>query len=331
MSQPLSEFDIIHHYFHRAGLAADPARQPHVALSIGDDCALLRVPENRYLALSMDILNEGVHFPAAAPADLVASRALAVNLSDLAAMGAEPLGFTLGLTLPQAESKWLALFSEGLLQMAQRYHCPLLGGDITRGPLAITIQVHGLVDPEKSLLRSGAREGDLVLVTGTLGDAVTGLKLVQGELDEAGLNAEERSSLVDAYYRPEPRLAAGTMLSNHASAAIDISDGLLADLGHIARASGLRIELQPQALPISALNIRLLGEEQARSAALSGGDDYELAFTLAPASLDIVILEAKKLGVLVTEVGKVLRGSGVACDDGTEESGAGHNGGYRHF
>ncbi|NBS27119.1 MAG: thiamine-phosphate kinase, partial [Gammaproteobacteria bacterium] len=167
----VSEFDLIKDYFNRPGLVPTPEQSERIPLGIGDDCALLELPPEKLLAVSMDTLVADVHFPAKADSELIAQRALAVNLSDLAAMGAEPLAFTLALTLPKAESTWLEGFSRGLQDIIQRYQCPLIGGDITKGPLSITIQVHGLVDKSRALTRNGASIGDLVFVSGELGAA----------------------------------------------------------------------------------------------------------------------------------------------------------------
>jgi thiamine-monophosphate kinase len=307
----LGEFDIIARYFNREGLAAAPTHAG-VSLGIGDDCALIRVAPTDELALSIDVLVEGVHFPHGAPADEVARRALAVNLSDLAAMGATPLGFTLGLTLPSADESWLAAFSEGLLDSSRKYGCPLLGGNLTRGPLQIAIQVHGTVPSGCAILRSGARPGDLVYVSGRFGAAGLALRWLLGDLQA---DAPLRESLKRAYYRPEPRLGLGRALVGRASAAQDVSDGLLADLGHLLRASGVGAQVHAEKIPVAPELSALLPPAEALELALSAGDDYELVFTLPP----LCATEVKELagagGVHLSCIGEVVAGAGLQLVD----------------
>lgn len=325
----LQEFDLIDRFFRQPGLAADVGSG--VVLGIGDDCALLELPPGEQLAVTMDLLVADVHFPAQGnPAD-IACKALAVNLSDLAAMGAQPLGFTLGLSLPEAEEAWLTGFSAGLRELAQRYCCPLLGGDLTRGPLSIAIQAHGRVPAGQALRRGGACPGDLVCVSGSTGLAGLALREVLGYLEAEPLEAGDRELLRAAYYRPQPRLALGLGLRGLASAAIDVSDGLLADLGHIARASGVALDLKAAALPLAEPLRRIAGAEQALALALTAGDDYELAFCLPPSQLPALRALSARLGLPCTVIGEVLTGEGVRClgEDGRPLRLA--QTGFRHF
>jgi thiamine-monophosphate kinase len=326
---PLTEFDIITRYFDRAGLRADPNAHRNITLGIGDDCALLTVPRGKQLALSMDVLVEGVHFPKAADPARIAYRALAVNLSDLAAMGAEPLCFTLGLTLPKAEEAWLEKFSDGLLECAQQYRCPLAGGNLAKGPLQIAIQVQGLVPGGAALLRSGAKAGHDIYVSGATGRAGLTLEYWQGKC--AGVTDAQREELFAAYYRPEPRLALGVALRGIASAAQDVSDGLLADLAHIARSSKVRMNIEIAAIPLAGVLTALRTSTDVFRLALTAGDDYELVFTAPAGKKKAVAAAAKKAGVRVTRIGKVEKGEGVTVLDLSgsplEFTGAG----YDHF
>jgi thiamine-monophosphate kinase len=324
-----AEFDIITRHFCQAGLAADPARQRRVALGIGDDCALIKVPRGQQLALSMDVLVEGLHFPAGAPSELVAWRALAVNLSDLAAMGAEPHCFTLGLTLPGADEVWLEAFARGLRDSAQLHGCPLVGGNLARGPLQIAIQVQGLVPPGKALLRSGARAGHDVYVSGEPGRAGLALELLLGRLD--GLEAEQEQELLDAYYKPQPRLALGQGLRGLASAAQDVSDGLLIDLSRLAAASKVRIEVDIAAMPLAGVLTRNRDSSEVFRLAMTAGDDYELVFTAAPGRRRAVEQAAARAGVRISRIGRVLKGEGVEVRDLSGRALAFDVSGFDHF
>lgn len=305
----LTEADIIARYFRQPGLAVDPALNPAFVLGIGDDCALLQVPPGQQLAMSMDVLVEGVHFPFAVDPTLIAQRALAVNLSDLAAMGATPLCFMLGLTLPEATEQWLEPFVRGLRMGVERYQCLLAGGNLTRGPLQICIQVQGLVPAGKALLRSGARPGDEVWVSGSPGLAALALDMLQGRLNSV-VTPDDRQLLRQAYWQPEPRLALGQALRPVASSAQDVSDGVLADLAHIATASKVRIEVQEVLLPF-APQLTILAPERATQLLLGGGDDYELVFTAPVAAHAAVEAAARNSGTRVTRIGQVLEGAGV--------------------
>jgi thiamine-monophosphate kinase len=326
----LTELDIISRYFQQPGLRADPKLHKNVPLGIGDDCALLNVPRGKQMAVSMDVLVEGVHFPKDADPARIAYRALAVNLSDLAAMGAEPLCFTLGLTMPNAEEQWLEAFSTGLRECALQYACPLAGGNLTRGPLQIAIQVHGLVPVGKALLRSGAKAGHDVYVSGVTGRAGLTLDYWQGK---CGVVTDvQRDELLMAYYRPEPRVALGQALRGIASAAQDVSDGLLADLAHIARNSKVQITVDIAAIPLAGVLMTLCEDStDVFRLALTAGDDYELVFTAPAGKKKAVAAAALKLGVQVTRIGKVAKGDGVQVLDLSGTPMAFTGTGYQHF
>jgi len=312
----LSEFELIARYFDSQDFALPEAEG--VLLGIGDDAAILRLPPGEDLAVSIDTLVAGVHFPAASSPEQIGHRALAVNLSDLAAMGARPLWFTLALTLPEADETWLAGFSRGLAALARRHHVALVGGDTTRGPLSITIQVHGCVPPGLALRRDGARAGDDVWVSGHPGTAALGLRqlLAGGARDEAAR----------VFAAPAPRVALGLALRGLASAAIDVSDGLLADAGHIAARSGVAIALERERLPFSPQLESLADRDDACALALGGGDDYELCFTAPPRHGAAIAGAAADLGLACTRIGRVLAGQGATCAGFVPRTG-----GYQHF
>ncbi len=324
-----TEFDLISRYFNQPGLAADPARHESVELGIGDDCALLSIPHDQQLAVSMDVLVESVHFPVGADAALLAERALAVNLSDLAAMGARPIGFTLGLTLPRVDERWLQSFSLGLKESALRYRCPLLGGDTTRGPLQIAIQVHGTVPTGTALTRSGAQVGDDVYVSGLLGRAGLALSVLQNTLPAA--TAEQRAELLSAYYQPQPRLTLGSALRGIASAAQDVSDGVLADLGHIANRSNVALQLDAAAIPVAPVVSALRDPATALELALTAGDDYELVFTAPPDERAAVLAASLSTGVATHRIGTVMAGSGVEVISASGQTLHFARQGFQHF
>lgn len=300
----LGEFQLIDTYFRQESGGAG------VAMGIGDDCALLEVPAGQQLAVSMDTLVGDVHFPKNADPELIAERALRVNLSDLAAMGAEPLWFTLGLTLPKADAQWVKAFSQGLFRVAREYDVALVGGDTTRGNLSMTIQVHGAVSPGLSLLRGNASPGDHVYVTGALGDGAAALAVIKQEL---GVDTPAFNYLMDRYYRPQPQVKAGRALIGVAGAAIDISDGLIADLGHICEKSAVGASIHLEKIPLSEPVAKLVSFEQGLEWALSGGDDYQLCFTVSPEKVDQLegFIESGKLEAY--PIGEITSGKGVAC------------------
>ncbi len=270
----MSEFGLIRRHFADLG-----ATRADVVLGVGDDAALVQVPAQRQLVLAVDTLLAGVHFPENTPAEAIGHKALAVNLSDLAAMGAEPAWAILALSLPHVDEAWLAAFCRGFHCLAQQHGVRLVGGDTTRGPLAVTVQISGFVTPGRALRRSGARVGDFIYVTGPVGDAGLGLKLALGELD---LPPQQAEACLRRLHRPSPRVSEGQALLGLASAAIDISDGLLADLGHILQASGVGARLWAEHLPLSQVLRQRLSALGGWRFPLTAGDDYELCFTAPP-------------------------------------------------
>lgn len=314
-----TEFELIRTYFSTQGAA------PGVELGIGDDCALLCPSPGELLAVTVDTLVGGVHFPAHGAPEQIGQRALRVNLSDLAAMGAQPRWALLALTLPAADEDWLAGFSRGLRAAATQWGVALVGGDTTRGPISITLTLMGAVSAEQALRRDGARVGDRIYVTGTLGDGAGGL---------AALNAPELTDLDylrQRYWRPTPRVAEGQLLRALASAAIDVSDGLIADLGHIAARSGVGAHIQLDQLPLAPALTTFAGLAQARTWALCGGDDYELCFTVSPDHLAAVETLIATGQLTATAIGEVVTGAGVVCQDGAGRPLALPTSGYRHF
>lgn len=272
----VGEFGLIRRHFARGQTG------PGVALGIGDDCALLRPTPGRQLAISSDMLVEGRHFfPDVEPAAL-GHKALAVNLSDLAAMGARPLGFTLALSLPAADDAWLAAFADGLHALADAHACPLVGGDTTRGPLNICITVFGEVAPGQALRRDAARAGDDLWLSGRTGEARLALERLLGT-DWARMTTGDEALCRQRLERPTPRLALGAALAGLAHAAIDLSDGLAGDLGHILAASGVGADIDQTALPVAPA-LQALPDAQRLECLLHGGDDYELLFTAPPKS-----------------------------------------------
>ncbi|MBV8784274.1 MAG: thiamine-phosphate kinase [Gammaproteobacteria bacterium] len=271
---PLSEQTLIERFFRAVG-----AQRGDVGLGVGDDAALLRPAPGQELVVTTDTLVAGVHFPPDCPAAAIGHRALAVNLSDIAAMGAEPCWALLALTLPQADAAWLAEFAAGLGTLAREHGVALVGGDTTRGPLCITVQLLGQVPPGRALRRDGAHAGDALFVSGTPGDAAAGLALVQRRLE---VPPQWEAGLRERFLYPTPRLALGAQLREFASACIDVSDGLLGDAGKLAAASGLGARLEWEALPVSEGLGAACGAERARVLALTGGDDYELCFAVPP-------------------------------------------------
>ena len=316
----LGEFELIRRYFAAAACAAPV---PGVACGIGDDCALLQLLPGEQLAVSTDTQVAGVHFPVQHDPGLLAQRALAAAASDLAAMGAAPLGFTLALTLPAAEPAWLEAFARGLDAMARACGLALVGGDTTRGPLNINFTVFGRLPAGQALRRSGARPGDLLCIGGTTGEAAAALPLVLGERAATGAGDAE---LLARYWTPAPQLALGQALRGLASAALDVSDGLLADCGHIAEDSGVALLVEAARVPLSAA-LRAAAGERALPLALSGGDDYVLAFTLPPAALPAL----QATGQAFHLIGRVAAGSGVHLLDRDGRDITPAAGGYQHF
>jgi len=281
---PLGEFALIERFFRACGAA-----RADVRLGVGDDAAVLVCPPDRNLVAALDTLVEGVHFPPGSPADSIGHRALAVNLSDLAAMGAEPAWALLGLTMPRAEEHWLAQFSHGLSALALEFGVALVGGDTTSGPLTVSLQLSGLIEPGTALTRAGGAAGEELFVSGSPGDAAAGLALEQARL---ALADEQTASYLRArFLYPTPRVALGRRLREFASACIDVSDGLFADADKLARASNCGAVLEYELLPVSRELVDAVGIERARELALTGGDDYELIFSV-PRSRVSALLDA---------------------------------------
>jgi thiamine-monophosphate kinase len=292
------EFSLIARYFDRV-----KSIRLDVETGIGDDCALLNIPEKKTLAISTDTLVAGNHFlPDIDPADL-AYKALAVNLSDLAAMGAEPAWLTLALTLPEADEAWLAAFSDSLFMQLNYYDMQLIGGDTTRGPLSMTLGIHGFVPPGRALKRSGAKPGDWIYVTGTPGDSAAGLAILQDRLVVE--SAADADYLLARHLRPMPRVLQGQALRDLASSAIDLSDGLISDLGHILKASGCGARIDLDAMPLSDALLRHAEREQALRWALSGGEDYELCFTVPELNRGALDVAIGQLGARFTCIGQI--------------------------
>lgn len=292
------EFELIARYFDRV-----TSSRRDVEKGIGDDCALLSVPEKQSLAISTDTLVAGIHFLADIhPADL-GYKALAVNLSDLAAMGADPAWLTLALTLPEVDESWLESFSDSLFELLDYYDMQLIGGDTTRGPLSMTLGIHGLVPQGRALRRSGARIGDWIYVTGTLGDSAAGLALLLGQ--EQLSNPAAHEALIKRHLRPIPRILQGQALRDLASSAIDISDGLISDLGHVLKASDCGARINLDALPLSEPLKQNFSPEQCLLWALSGGEDYELCFTVPEINRGALDVALGYLGVPFTCIGQM--------------------------
>lgn len=314
----MGEFDLIRRFF--LPLSPEPDRGP-VVLGIGDDCAIQQIPAGHDLVFSTDTMVEGVHFPALYSPEYLGWRSLAAAASDLAAMGADPVCFTLALTLPEADESWLAAFARGLAAASRAFGLVLAGGDTTRGPLTLTLQVQGTVPSGNAIRRSGARAGDLICVSGTLGDAGAALEY----LDKSA-PTDDMLAVLDRYHHPEPRLDAGRALRGLASAAIDISDGLVADLNHLLSASGTGASVRVSDLPLS-LPLRRLKSEQAADYALYSGDDYELCVTLPP-GLWQSAPESLKAGFAV--IGEIESTPGLRLSGGPEARGA-ISTGFDHF
>lgn len=292
------EFDLIARYFNR-----QPTNRRDVNIGIGDDCALMTIPEKQQLAVSTDTLVSGIHFlPDIFPADL-AYKSLASNLSDLAAMGADPAWVSLAITLPNIDPDWLQQFSDSLFEQINYYGMQLIGGDTTRGPMSLTYTVHGLVPTGKALSRSGARNGDWIYVTGTLGDSAAGLAILQGKLTP--VDEKQKVWLIARHLRPQPRILQGQALRNLASSAIDISDGLISDLNHILKASGCGARINLDALPLSNELQQNCSIEQARIWSLSGGEDYELCFTIPEINRGALEMALAHTGSSFTCIGQI--------------------------
>ena len=329
----MGEFDLIERYFKapaRAMRASDS-----VSLGIGDDCALLQPTAGMQLAISSDMLVEGRHFFADVDPYKLGHKALAVNLSDLAACGAKPLAFTLALSLPKADEVWLASFSRGLLALAAEHDCALIGGDTTQGPLNICITVFGEVSKQQALLRSGAQVGDDIYVSGTLGDARLALEAMR---DNVTLPSEAFVAAKARLETPTPRVALGMALRGIASSAIDVSDGLLGDLGHILQQSHVGAVIDTSVamhlIAVQAINTltnpQFTPQKQLQYV-LSGGDDYELAFTAPVAQRDAVHAASAKTATPVTRIGQIEAELGLRLTDAQGQTEPNNYGSFDHF
>jgi len=317
-----SEFEIIQRYF------SSDVGAPDVVLGIGDDAALLAIPEGQSLVVTADTLNENIHFPEEIPSDFIGYKALAVNLSDLAAMGAMPKWVTLAISLPEVDEVWLEGFSRGFHGLAERHHVSLVGGDTTRGPLSITVQAMGWVPEHQALLRSGARPGDQIYVSGTIGDAGLALLALQGKVS---LNAEDYQGLILRLHKPTPRIELGLNLRGLASSCIDVSDGLVADLGHMLEASNVGAEIDLVNMPFSKPVARWVDESDNPLLPLSLGDDYELVFTIPPNHQETLDTLAQELDIRLTQIGTVVSEPGMTLFNSAGEPVKVTRTGYDHF
>ena len=318
----LSEFSLIETYF--TDLTSN---RDDVYLGIGDDCALLTCPHDQVVAVSIDTLVEGVHFFADVDPASLGHKSLAVGLSDLAAMGATPAWFTLALTLPDSNEPWLNAFSQGLATLAKQHNIQLVGGDTTKGPLTISIQVHGFIKPEQALRRNGAQIGDLIYVSGTLGDAGAALQLKLQQWDDDKLTAEDKQYFYQRLEKPTPRIQLGQDLLDFATSAIDISDGLSSDLSHILKKSGVGATIDLTKLPLST-SLQKISKTKAVAFALNSGDDYELCFTIPADKKDQF---ESTVGSIYTQIGVIDAELGLRALalDGQKQSITGS--GYDHF
>ena len=297
----MKEFQLIEHFFNsRAQSRRD------VELGIGDDCALVQPAANKSIAISCDTLVENVHFYPDIPPQALGYKSLAVNLSDLASMGAEPAWMTLALTLPDVDEDWLKAFSTGLFDAAEYYGVALIGGDTTRGPRSISITINGQVPTGTALTRAGAKNGDWLYVTGTLGDSALGLDVIRGKRQ---VDTEYNEYLINRHYYPSPRVLAGQALRHLASSAIDLSDGLASDIKHVLKKSGVGAVIDVDLLPRSSALTDSLSETEAFSYALSGGEDYELLFTVSEAQKGALETAMAHTGVAFTQIGQVTSGN----------------------
>ncbi len=313
----LAEFSLIEKYFSALGGPRDD-----VLLGVGDDGAQLAVPADMSLVVAIDTLVEGIHFPINTSAEDIGYKLLAVNLSDMAAMGAEPAWFTLALTLPESDEVWLAGFATGIAKLANQHGVQLIGGDTTQGPRVLSLQAHGLVPAQHILKRSGAQVGDRIYVTGTLGDAALGLQIAL-----KGAQHPNADYLLQRLNRPTPRVSLGVALRTLAHSAIDLSDGLLADLAHICQQSHVAAVLELNQLPLSPA---YRATPATIDTALNGGDDYELCFTASAAADEKIKALVQQHGCAISCIGEVVKGEGIRCYlDGTlyptKKSG------YQHF
>lgn len=313
----MTEFNLIYEHINTQSFT-----RPDVIKGIGDDCAILKIPEGYSLAVSMDTLVSGVHFPETASAYSIGYKSLAVNLSDLASAGAIPAWITLSLTLPKQDNQWLDQFLAGLFDLAKKYNVQLVGGDTCQGPLSISIQAHGFV--KNALLRSTASEGDLIYVSGFLGDASIGFDLLES-------NESDFNHCVTRFHQPEPRIDLGLKLADIATACIDISDGLVSDLQHICDSSSCGADIRLNKIPLSDEFLSYYNNEPEYRRALSFGDDYELCFTVKPASINRIKEISEKLSLPLSCIGEITAASNIQFLDSDNKNIDIKNKGYQHF
>jgi thiamine-monophosphate kinase len=324
MEPDLGEFELIRRFFVRG----DSAPKPGVLLGIGDDAALLDVPQGADLVVSVDTIVAGRHFPEGADARSIGHRALAVNLSDMAAMGAMPAWATLALTMPSADSEWLQKFAAGFLDLADAHSVALVGGDTTRGALTVSVQILGLVPHGSALRRGGGAAGNILAVSGTLGDAAAGLAFLQAP--PAAKLPPEAAALIQRFDYPAPRVQLGLAARGIATAAMDLSDGLIGDLPKLADACGLAAHVCIEALPLSMAMRNCVSLGQARDWALAGGDDYELLFAVPANRFPALQGAADQLNLTLTPIGELHAGAGVTWSLNGEEF-TPRLSGYDHF
>lgn len=317
----MKEFQLIRQIQQDTSISFPPGCDHGVRLGIGDDAAVLEIPAGQQLVAATDTLNAGVHFPLETSAFDVAYKCLAVNLSDLAAMGADPRWALLSLSLPQADPEWVQSFAAGFKSLAEEHQVSLVGGDTTSGPLSVSVTALGYIEPDRAMQRSAAIPGDLIVVSGTIGGAARVLDLLQEEHETT-----ERQ-LLD---RPQPRVSLGRALRGHANACIDISDGLLADLGHVLKASGCGARLEVESLPFDE-SLAGLEDDLRWRYQLSGGDDYELLFTLPTVHRELLDTWSRQLDIRLTVIGEIEAEPGVRCVTNDGASYEPRSRGYEHF
>ncbi len=309
----VSEFALIQRFF-----TAPALRNPLNQLGVGDDCALIKIPVGSEMAITVDTMVEGVHFFPAADPELLGQKLLAVNLSDLAAMGASPVSATLALTLPEVNEAWLQSFAKGLNQMAERYNLDLIGGDTTRGPLTLSLQLMGWVPEGQAIKRSGASVGDLIYVTGSgLGEAGLGLKV------EQGYTVNNPEQVLNKFHNPEPRIIEGLKIRSYASACIDLSDGIASDLLHILDKSQVGALLDWEKIPLSLQLKNYIQQTADWKLPLTAGEDYELCFTISPDRVDDLDIVCTQVGVIESQPGLRIQREGVIQALGAK--------GFEHF
>src|SRR5512140_1371581 len=314
------EFDLIARHFTRPAANA--------VLGVGDDCALLTVTNGMDLAVSTDTMVSGTHFFPDVDPETLGHKALAVNLSDMAAMGAMPYWAMLALTLPKVDHGWLAAFAKGFFDLAEEFNVSLIGGDTTRGPLTMTVTIMGEVPAGAALRRGGAKAGNDVWVSGNIGDAALAVAHRHGRLV---LSEADYHEALMRLYEPSPRVQLGQALRGLATAAIDVSDGVLQDLGHICRLSGVGATVELEKIPVSGIGAKHIGTEAGRNAIIAGGDDYELCFTAPVNSRESIADLVDVLGVPLTRVGRIKRGKGVSLLGPDDKPVKIDGGGYDHF